>query len=626
MKSECKGASIMESRKIMSKIMGSFVVGLSFMQLLFSCAEVNAATREQVAAKDISSNTVVVVSDNTVPILYSGKSGDLDWSIDANGLLKVNGTGDYGEVYDGEDIGAPSWLTYSDVVTSAKISVKGMTNTYNMFAFCKNMKTVQFDNFDTSEVVNMEGMFLECNSLEDLDVTEFDTGNVTNMSGMFAGCKNLTSLDVSKFNTSMVTNMSSMFMQCSGLKNLDLSKFDTHNVTNFGAMFLGCYELENVDVSNFNTEKAENMAKMFLDCYELENLNVSNFKAENVEDMSYMFAWCKKLKRLDSTNFSCEKVKDMSYMFFYCENLQELNISNFNTKNLQKAEKMLWGLNSLESVKFPANVIKEIELPYMIVLDKETNLFGKNSKMVWKDENQVICQTAHCNLTTPMTYTKVSKSSGQTSSPEEKEEGKENNSNTNPQTGNNQNQDKNPPTPSQGKQDATPAKKGTKITSETISAKFTVTSADIQNPTVAYTGTTNKKKKTITIPDTITYEGVKYTVTSISAKAFKGNKKLTTVKIGSNVTKIDNGAFEGCTSLKTVTIGKGLKTIGKNTFKNCKKLKSLTIKSSNLKTVGKNALKGIHAKCKIKVPSKKVNAYKKLFKGKGQKKTVKITK
>ena len=72
-------------------------------------------------------------------------------------------------------------------------------------------------------------------------------------------------------------------------------------------------------------------------------------------------------------------------------------------------------------------------------------------------------------------------------------------------------------------------------------------------------------------------------------------------------------------------IRKGLKTIGKNTFKNCKKLKSLTIKSSNLKTVGKNALKGIHAKCKIKVPAKKVNVYKKLLKGKGQKKTVRIT-
>ena len=140
----------------------------------------------------------------------------------------------------------------------------------------------------------------------------------------------------------------------------------------------------------------------------------------------------------------------------------------------------------------PANIRKEIDLPKFT-----------SDKIVWKDENQVICQTAHCNLTTPMTYTKVSKSSGQTSKPEEKEEGKENNSNTNPQTGNNQNQDKNPPTPSQGKQDATPAKKGTKITSETISAKFTVTSADTKNPTVAYIGTTNKKKKTIIIPNTV---------------------------------------------------------------------------------------------------------------------------
>ena len=73
-------------------------------------------------------------------------------------------------------------------------------------------------------------------------------------------------------------------------------------------------------------------------------------------------------------------------------------------------------------------------------------------------------------------------------------------------------------------------------------------------------------------------------------------------------------------------MGKGITTIGKNAFKNCKKLKVITLKSSNLKKVGKGALKGVNSKCKIKAPGKKVSAYSKLFKGKGQKKTVKVVK
>ncbi len=77
---------------------------------------------------------------------------------------------------------------------------------------------------------------------------------------------------------------------------------------------------------------------------------------------------------------------------------------------------------------------------------------------------------------------------------------------------------------------------------------------------------------------------------------------------------------------KTILGLSRVRSIGKNAFKNCKKLKSIQIKGNALKTVGKNAFKGIHAKAKIKVPKKQLKAYKKLLKGKGQKKTVKICK
>ena len=55
-------------------------------------------------------------------------------------------------------------------------------------------------------------------------------------------------------------------------------------------------------------------------------------------------------------------------------------------------------------------------------------------------------------------------------------------------------------------------------------------------------------------------------------------------------------------------------------------MKTITIKSKSLKSVGKNAFKGINKKCKIKVPAKKLNSYKKLLSKKGQKASVKITK
>lgn len=145
---------------------------------------------------------------------------------------------------------------------------------------------------------------------------------------------------------------------------------------------------------------------------------------------------------------------------------------------------------------------------------------------------------------------------------------------------------------------------------------------------VEYTGSVNKKAKKVVIPPTITVNGVTYKVTSIAPNAFKGNKKLTTVTIGSNIESIGNKAFYKCTSLKKITIPSGVSRIGKQVFFGCKKLKTITIKSTALtsKNVGSKAFKGIHSKAKFKVPKAKLKEYKKLLKKKGATKKHKITK
>ena len=149
-------------------------------------------------------------------------------------------------------------------------------------------------------------------------------------------------------------------------------------------------------------------------------------------------------------------------------------------------------------------------------------------------------------------------------------------------------------------------------------------STDSKNPTVgteAKVGkgiyrVTNAKKKTVVlvkprkanntsfnVPKSVKLANGRYKVVGIEKNAFKNNKKLKKVVIGSQVTKIGANAFSGAKNLKTITI-----------------------KSKSLKSVGKNAFKGIHKNCKIKVPAKKLNSYKKLLSKKGQKASVKITK
>lgn len=105
---------------------------------------------------------------------------------------------------------------------------------------------------------------------------------------------------------------------------------------------------------------------------------------------------------------------------------------------------------------------------------------------------------------------------------------------------------------------------------------------------------TNKKAKRVTIPAVIKVNGVTYKVTSIGAKAFNGNKKLTKITVGTNIKRISNNAFYKCKSLKMVNI------------------KSMLLTK---KTANKKAFKGVGKKMVIKVPKKVKKAYVKIFKG-----------
>lgn len=145
-------------------------------------------------------------------------------------------------------------------------------------------------------------------------------------------------------------------------------------------------------------------------------------------------------------------------------------------------------------------------------------------------------------------------------------------------------------------------KKGTVLKSGSYS--YRVTKSGAKNGTVEFYKA-GGNAKTLNIPSSVTINGITYKVTSVRAKAFKNNKKISHVTIGSNIT-----------------------AIGKEAFSGCKNLKNITIKSTKLTSVGKNAIKNIHKKAVIKCPSKKLKKYKSLFKAKTgfKKKTMKIKK
>ena len=158
-------------------------------------------------------------------------------------------------------------------VVSFKDVIKPVSTAY-WFDECKNLTSVDFTNFDTSAVTNMDSMFWDCSALTSLDLSSFDTSAVKGMWYMFYNCSSLTSLELSSFNTSAVTRMAGMFNGCSALTSLDVSSFDTSAVTDMDSMFSYCSSLTSLDLSSFNTSAVTSMDSMFYNCSAIETLTL----------------------------------------------------------------------------------------------------------------------------------------------------------------------------------------------------------------------------------------------------------------------------------------------------------------------------------------------------------------
>ena len=134
--------------------------------------------------------------------------------------------------------------------------------------------------------------------------------------------------------------------------------------------------------------------------------------------------------------------------------------------------------------------------------------------------------------------------------------------------------------------------------------KYRITSNDEDSKTVAAACFAKDEVADLVIPESITYLGFKWTVTSIASQAFagtsvksvttsanigsnafKGCKSLTSVTIG-EATTIGSYAFFGCTALETVNL-EGVTSIGTSAFSGCSSLSNIDLRG--VATIGKHA-------------------------------------
>jgi len=76
----------------------------------------------------------------------------------------------------------------------------------------------------------------------------------------------------------------------------------------------------------------------------------------------------------------------------------------------------------------------------------------------------------------------------------------------------------------------------------------------------------------VTVPASVTYDGITYTVTRVGARAFFGNTALTSVALPDGLQAIYSQAFHGCSALTTLNIPASVTGILAQAFFGCSKL------------------------------------------------------
>ena len=132
---------------------------------------------------------------------------------------------------------------------------------------------------------------------------------------------------------------------------------------------------------------------------------------------------------------------------------------------------------------------------------------------------------------------------------------------------------------------------------------------DKKEASVTYSGSENTfsylRKFTysgdITIPSTITYNGITYTVTSIGDKAFYNAKRLHSITMPNTITSIGSSAFYACSKLKHVKLSETLTSIGPSAFSSCDSLSSIILPNT-LTSIGNRAFSYCQRLTSITIP------------------------
>lgn len=165
-----------------------------------------------------------------------------------------------------------------------------LKNITDVFFGCEYLKSIDFTNFNFSEITTMENWFCGCNHLKTVIFPEnMDCKNLTNLNRTFqiTSLKNIDLLHW-KFDTTVPVSMEYTFAFCDHLEKIILPNVIFDNI---GGIALDCFNLKSVTftIGEFTEKGINNSQDSFGNCENIELIDMSNFKTRYLKGLKEFF-------------------------------------------------------------------------------------------------------------------------------------------------------------------------------------------------------------------------------------------------------------------------------------------------------------------------------------------------
>jgi hypothetical protein len=295
-------------------------------------------------------------------------------------------------------------------------SFGAVTDMSYMFNNCKDMKSIDFRNWNSVNITSMEAMFQLCDFTQiPTDISGFNTQNLENIRAMFCKCTKMAAIPnmniwYKNSKSTNLKNMSMLFNGCKSLNSFILPKNwnKSNNLEDISYMFNRCSNLTEIKEFSFNSHNLKNMCGLLNGCKKLSKLNDKfndlSFNSQNLEDMSIMFQDCVALKKINVYNkYDTKTLKNISGMFSGCTSLETIsNMGVTNSSGIIYMVGLFKNCPKLSSLPDLKNWTFSKNLKAKGISDGCNNNIKNppiwwNRLKNWKDENEIIEQNENKN-------------------------------------------------------------------------------------------------------------------------------------------------------------------------------------------------------------------------------------